>query len=136
MGNGIVAGTELYNRIKVARAKVQLHEDLVKSDPMHAWILEVPDEHGGPATYMPLENLVRDGFPAPLEAACKKLTRTTLSDGRPALTRESVYMISARFNTAEMVTNCKELKAALEDIDFPNIRLVEAAAGDQFGPMT
>jgi len=54
----------------------------------------------------------------------------------PDLTRESKFMISARFNTLEMINNCKELKVALEKVDFSNILLVDANGGDQFGPMT
>jgi len=55
---------------------------------------------------------------------------------RPRLTLESKYMISARFNSQEMVHNCKDLKLALTELGFTNVLLVDAAGGDQFGPMT
>merc|ERR1712039_604948 len=45
-------------------------------------------------------------------------------------------MISARFHTQDMRVNCKELKSALQSLDFSNILLVEAEAGDRFGSMT
>lgn len=45
-------------------------------------------------------------------------------------------MISARFNTSAMIEKCKELKTELEEVGFTNVLLVDAASGEQFGPMT
>merc|ERR1712232_1181908 len=93
----------------------------------------------GEIDYVELEYLIYHGLPANLRSACADnmaVTENVRRSSRPALTRESKYMISARFNTREMVQICKDMKQALQDIGFPNVLLVDAAGGDQFGPMT
>jgi hypothetical protein len=132
--NQVVAGTYLYNCMKLVRSRVKLLEDLIPTHPRQAWVVDVSEDNDK-RHYKTLRDIVHFGFPASLEATSSQ-ARAEHSDGRPKLTRESVYMISARFNSAEMINNCKELKMALEYMDFPNIRLVDAGGGDQFGPMT
>lgn len=82
-----------------------------------------------------LESLLREANKA-MYALRRRRVRCSVPDSRNILTRESKFMISARFNTEEMISICKELKIALENLGFTNVLLVEAGAGDQFGPMT
>merc|ERR1712232_914237 len=114
------------------RSRVRFHEVL------GTWVMEVPngEDAEGENEHVSLKYLVQHGVPDSIRKELRHSLKVTDAEGRPALTRDSKYMISGRFNTQERFSNCKALKAALEEIGFSHILLVNATGGDQFGPLT